>query len=55
MELTTQSPVNTTQLQTHRKPNKWVINLSSTPLSHTQDFLLSKGANYAITHKNSPI
>ena len=32
-KLTTQPSVNTTQLQAHSKPNKWEINLFSTPLS----------------------
>ena len=31
--LTAQPPVNTAQLQVPSKPNKWIIKLSSTPLS----------------------
>ena len=48
MELTAQSLDNTIQLQAQISPNKWVINLPSTPLSQAQESLLSKGPNYAV-------
>ena len=35
--------------------NKWVINLSSTPLTPTQEALLVHGPNFAVTPKNLPI
>ena len=35
--------------------DKWVINLSKTPLTQEQLFLLQKGPNYAITPKYPPI
>ena len=53
-ELTTQPPASITQLQSHINPNKWVINLFSTPLSQDQESLLSKGSNYAVTLQKNP-
>ena len=34
--------------------NKWVVNLSKTPLIQAQESLLSKGPNYAIAPNNPP-
>ena len=48
-ELTTQPLANNNQMQTQNNSNKWVINLFSTPLSQSQEFLLSKGLNYAVS------
>ena len=48
-ETTTQSPANNNQLQAPNNSNKWVINLSSTPLTQSQESLLSKGPKYAVT------
>ena len=46
---TTQHPSNSIQLPTkNRDSNRWVINLSSTPLTQTQWSLLAKGSNYVI-------
>ena len=53
-ELTAQPLANVTQLQAQHSPNKWVINLSSTPLSQAQESLLSKGPNYAVAPQNPP-
>ena len=53
-EFNTQPLANTAQPQAQNNPNKWVINLSSTPLSQAQEFLLCKGSNYAISPQNPP-
>ena len=45
---------NSNQLQASSNTNKWIINLSNTPLTQSQESLLSKGPNYAITPENSP-
>ena len=37
----------------HNK-QKWVINLSNTPLSSAQTSLLARGSNFAVTPKHSP-
>ena len=34
--------------------HKWVISLSSKPLTHAQRFLLVKGPNYAIAPRHTP-
>ena len=47
-ELTVQPAANTTQLQAQNNPNKWIVNLSSTPLPQAQESLLSKRPNYAV-------
>ena len=47
-ELPTQPLAKNNQLQAQSNPNKWVINLSSTPLSHAQGYLLSEGPNYTV-------
>ena len=39
-------------MQASSNTNKWVINLSHTPLTTSQESLLSKGPNYAIALKN---
>ena len=36
------------QTQTCNTNNKWVINLSNTPLTPAQESLLAKGLNFAI-------
>ena len=51
-EFTTQPLTNNNQLQAQSNPNKWVVNLSSIPLSKAQESLLSKGPNYAIAPKS---
>ena len=53
-ELTTQPPANTMQLLSQSNSNKWVINLCSMPLSQSQESLLSKGPNCAVSPKNPP-
>ena len=42
-ERATQHLASSTQVQAQSYSNKWVINLSSTPLSQAQESLLSKG------------
>ena len=37
------------QFQTTNNNNKWVINLSKTPLTPAQQSLLAKGPNFAVT------
>ena len=44
-----QPQVNNSQLQPPNNSNEWVINLSSTPLTQSQESLLSKAPNYAVT------
>ena len=45
---------NNNQWQGSGGSNRWVINLSDTPLTPAQESLLSKGPNYAIAPKNPP-
>ena len=40
------------QSQRDSNTNKWVINLSQTPLTQVQESLLSKGPNFAIAPNN---
>ena len=42
------------QSQSGYSTNKWVVNLSKTPLTPAQGYLLSKGPNFAIGPNNSP-
>ena len=42
------------QVPSNNNNNKWVINLSNTPLTQAQVSLLSKGQNYVIVPKNPP-
>ena len=49
-ELTTQPLANNNQSQAQNNPNKWEVNLSSTPCPMPKS-LLSKGLNYAIASK----
>ena len=37
------------------QPNKWVINISSKPLTKAQEELLTHGPNYAVVPRNPPI
>ena len=50
-ELMAQPLANNNQLQSQSNPNKWVINLSSTPLSLAQESPLTKGPNYGVAPK----
>ena len=43
---------NNNHTQTHNINNKWVINLSNTPLTPAQGSLLAKGPNFAVAPKN---
>ena len=43
---------NRNQMQTAGVNNKWVINLSNTPLTSAQESLIAKGPNYAIAPKS---
>ena len=43
---------NNNQTQTHNTNNKWVINLSYTPLTPAQESLLAKGPNFAVSPPN---
>ena len=52
---TTQHLANTTQLPSQSNSNKWVINLSSNPLSKAPRAPLIQGLNYAVAPKNAPI
>ena len=47
-----QSIDNNNQMQASSNDNKWVIDLSNTPLTQAQESLLSKGPNYAIAPKH---
>ena len=47
-ELTAQPLANHNQLQAQNNSNKWVVNLSSTPLAQFQESPFSKGPNYAV-------
>ena len=40
---------------TQNTTNKWVINISSTPLTEAQEELLAHGPNYAVVPRNPPI
>ena len=42
---------NNNQTQTHNTNNKWVINLSDTPLTQAQESLLAKDPNFAVASK----
>ena len=37
------------------QPNKWVINISSKPLTKVQEKLLTHGHNFAVVPRNPPI
>ena len=37
------------------QPNKWVINISSKPLTKVHEELLTHGPNYAVVPRNPPI
>ena len=45
---------NNNQLQASSNTNKWIINLSNTPLTQSQESLLSKVPHYATAPKNPP-
>ena len=47
------SPVNNT-CNTNTSTSKWVINISSKPLTQTQEKLLARGPNYAVVPRSPP-
>ena len=51
-DLTAQPPANSTQPPAQSNCNKWVINLSSIPLSQAKESFLAKGPNYTVAQKN---
>ena len=51
MENSTQPVASRNQLQVPNNTNKWVINLPNTPLTQSQESILSKDPNYAAEPK----
>ena len=52
-----QVPISNSQVQgpiNNNQVNKWVVNLSSVPLTPAQEYLLAKGPNFALAAHNLP-
>ena len=52
---TTQTTTTTTTSRVTSNTNKWVHNLSKTPLSKDQEKVLARGPNYAVVTKEPPV
>ena len=52
---TTQATTTTTTTRATTNNNKWVHNLSKTPLSKDQEEVLARGPNYAVVTREPPV